>query len=124
MLPDAKSRANPGKPMAIFITETNAPAFHLTDAEALKIRPHGKGAATLTRGLCRAFGEDAANKQMREAGRSRWNEHDADLAAEITMRNMVFGGFLPPACYEQCIGEPFPYVMGNDGSWIKLRPNE
>ena len=48
----------------IQITDQNAPAFHLTDAEVLAMRPHC-GAATLTRELAHASGQDAANRQMR-----------------------------------------------------------
>jgi hypothetical protein len=41
-------------------------------------------AVTLTRELAFASGQDAGNAQMRKAGRSRWNEADADLAAATT----------------------------------------
>lgn len=37
-------------------------------------------AITLTRELARAASCDAANRQMRAAGRTAWNEDDADLA--------------------------------------------
>lgn len=109
--------------MSIHVTEANAPAFHLSDGEVLAQRPHGKGGAmTLTRSLCHALGTDAANRQMRKAGRAAWNEDDADLAVEVTMRHVVLGGFLPPEVYAIHTGKPFPYVMGNDGSWIKPNP--
>lgn len=39
-----------------------------------------------TYGLAHAAGWDAANKQMREAGRTVWNEDDANLAAETMKR--------------------------------------
>ena len=108
--------------MSIHVTEQNAPAFHLTDEEILARRPHGKGrAATLTRSLCHAAGTDAANRQMREAGRTAWSLEDANLAVEVTMRFIVLGGFLPPEVYPIHTGKPFPYVRGNDGSWIKLQ---
>ena len=105
--------------MSLHITEHNAPAFHLTDAEVLAIRPDGRGSLTITRERCYAMGRDAADRRMRKAGRKRWNLEDRNLAAEVTMRHVVLGGFLPPECYEQQIGQPFPYIRGNDGSWIK-----
>lgn len=105
--------------MAIHITEHNAPAFHLTDAEALKARPDGRGGLTLTRARCHAMGVDAANRQMQKAGRKAWNADDHDLAVETQMRFVVFAGFLPPEIYEDHCGQPFPYIRGNDGSWIK-----
>ena len=109
--------------MSIHITEANAPAFGLSDDEVLARRPHGKGGAmTLTRSLCHALGTDAANRQMRKAGRKAWSEDDHALAVETTMLNMVLGGFLPPEVYPIHTGKPFPYVRGNDGSWAKLNP--
>lgn len=36
--------------------------------------------------LAYAMGQDAANAQMRQAGRVRWNRKDANLAAETTQR--------------------------------------
>ena len=109
--------------MSIHVTEANAPTFHLSDDEVLAKRPHGRGGAmTLTRSLCRALGTDAANRQMRKAGRAAWNEEDADLAVEVTMLNIVLGGFLPPEVYPAHTGKPFPYVRRNDSSWIKLNP--
>jgi hypothetical protein len=92
----------------------------MTDAQVLAIRPHGRGAFTLTPSLCSAIGTDAANVQMRKAGRQRWNDDDMDIAIEVQMRHMVLGGFLPPEIYVRHVGEPFPFVLGNDGSWIKL----
>lgn len=43
----------------------------------------------LTRELAFASGADAANAQMRRAGRSAWNSEDADLAASTTNRLLV-----------------------------------
>lgn len=108
-----------GSVARVHITEHNAPAFHLTDKEVLARRPHGKGAATITRSLAYASGTDAGNRNMDKAGRSKWNDEDYNVASEVTNRWMVFGGFLPPECYEQLVGKPFPYILGNDGSWIK-----
>lgn len=108
--------------MAIHITEANAPAFHLTDAEVLARWPDGRGALTLTRSACHAAGTDAANRQMRKAGRTKWSENDAALACETTMRLVVLGGFLPSEIYTVHTGREFPYIRGNDGSWIARRP--
>lgn len=77
-------------------------------------------AIVLTETLARASGQDAGNAQMRKAGRARWNDDDWNLAAETTMRFMVLGDILPVECYTREFG-PFPYVMGNQGEWIKLR---
>lgn len=54
----------------------------------------------LTRELAYASGQDAGNAAMRKGGRSRWNEDDANIAAEVTNRLMVWGGFLPAEAYE------------------------
>ena len=35
---------------------------------------------TMTYDIAMACGQDAANRQMRAAGRARWNEDDRDLA--------------------------------------------
>lgn len=43
-------------------------------------------AVTLTRELAFASGQDAANQQMRKAGRVKWNLSDRNLAAETTNR--------------------------------------
>ena len=104
------------------ITEQNAPAFRLTDEECLKVRPDGRNGLTLTRERCHAMGVDAANRQMQKAGRKAWNDEDYDLAVRVQMHHIVLGGFLPPEVYQDHCGEPFPYVRGNDGSWIKLNP--
>lgn len=56
---------------------------------------------------------------MRKSGRSRWNEEDHDIAAETTMRLAILGGFAPLYAYEQAGFGSFPYVQGNDGTWIK-----
>jgi hypothetical protein len=40
----------------------------------------------ITPAIARAAGTDAANKQMRGAGRSAWNEDDYNLASETMMR--------------------------------------
>lgn len=36
--------------------------------------------------LAAAMGHDAANQQMRKAGRSKWNREDYNLAADTTQR--------------------------------------
>lgn len=41
---------------------------------------------TATYKIAMAAGRDAANKQMRQAGRTSWNEDDWNLAAEIVER--------------------------------------
>jgi IS4 transposase len=43
--------------------------------------------------LTAAGGADAANRQMRAAGRTVWNEEDAQLAAERTMASRTALGF-------------------------------
>jgi hypothetical protein len=75
----------------------------------------------LTKTLARASGQDAGNAQMRKASRARWNDDDWNAAGETTMRLMVLGGFLPVECYARSGFGAFPYVMGNEGAWIKLR---
>jgi len=40
----------------------------------------------LTRALADAAGLDAGNRSMREAGRTGWNEEDAEIAALTTNR--------------------------------------
>jgi len=80
-------------------------------------------AVTLTLDIARAAGADAGNRSMRAAGRSAWSEDDLNAAGERTMRLAVLGGHLPVQCYEMSGYGPFPFVQGNDGSWIKLNPN-
>ncbi len=80
---------------------------------------HSTG-VVLTESLARASGQDAGNAQMRKAGRTRWNEEDWNHAAETMMRFMVLGEMLPVQCYTSEFG-PFPYVMGNQGTWISLQ---
>lgn len=40
----------------------------------------------MTYELAMAAGKDAANRNMRKAGRDRWNEEDADLAVDTFNR--------------------------------------
>lgn len=67
-----------------------------------------RNAVTLTRDLAFASGTDAANAQMRAAGRTRWNAEDRSLAVTKTNRLLLYvpvehgglGGIahrLPPA---------------------------
>lgn len=44
---------------------------------------------TLTPELAHASGMDAGNASMRKAGRTRWNEEDANVAAELTNRLLL-----------------------------------
>ena len=44
--------------------------------------------------LAYAAGTDAANRQMRAAGRTRWNLDDRNLSAERTNRMLTSMGFL------------------------------
>jgi hypothetical protein len=46
---------------------------------------------TITISIARAAGTDAANKQMRAAGRTAWNEADYDLACDV-MHALLNGG--------------------------------
>jgi len=78
-------------------------------------------AITMTRELAFAAGTDAANRQMRKAGRTRWNLDDRNLAGETTVRICILAGLLHVQAYEGLGYGKFPYVQGNDGSWIKLR---
>lgn len=43
---------------------------------------------TVTPAIARAAGQDAANKRMRAAGRSKWNHFDMQLACETQARLM------------------------------------
>ena len=78
-------------------------------------------ATLLTETLARASGQDAGNRQMRKAGRTRWSVDDWNTAAETTARLMVLGGLLPVECYAIGGFGTFPYARGNDGSWIDQR---
>lgn len=44
----------------------------------------------VTYGIAMAAGQDAANRQMKRDGRSKWNASDFDLAAEVT-RKLLLG---------------------------------
>jgi hypothetical protein len=44
---------------------------------------------TLTPELAYASGKDAGNRSMRKAGRTAWNEEDANVAAELTNRLLI-----------------------------------
>lgn len=110
---------------AIHITDANAPAFHLPDEEVLAIRPNGTGGAlTLTRGMCRALGWDAANQHMDKHTLKPWSEEAYNVGVEVTWRHLVFGGFFPPELYEREIGQPFPYERNSSGEWQKRQKQD
>lgn len=54
--------------------------------------PKARGIA-LTRDLAFASGIDAGNRSMRNAGRTRWSEEDAAIAAETTNRLCLYVPF-------------------------------
>ena len=105
---------------AVQITEDNAPAFHISDEEVLASRPHGTdGTLTMTRGMARALGWDAANRHMNKHTLKPWSEEAFNVGVEVTWRYLVLGGFFPPELYEHEVGQPFPYERDSKGKWNK-----
>lgn len=49
-----------------------------------------RNSVTLTRDLAFASGQDAANAQMRAAGRTRWNAEDRAVATSKTNRLLLY----------------------------------
>lgn len=67
-------------------------------------------AATLTRELAFASGQDAANTAMRKAGRTKWSQEDADLAALTTNKLLLYVPFDKGGL----AGVPLTYLMLSD----------
>ena len=59
----------------------------------------------MTYAIAYSLGLDAGNRQMRQAGRTVWNEEDADLAA-LTLNHHLSAGVEDSGhCPEPCRGE-------------------
>ena len=56
----------------------------------------------MTYSIAYSLGLDAANRQMRTAGRTTWNEEDADLAASTLNSHFPLCAQLPGIEPEQC----------------------
>ncbi len=50
---------------------------------------------TLTPTIARAAGQDAGNRNMRKAGRTKWNLEDWNVAADETARLFKAMGLIP-----------------------------
>ena len=56
----------------------------------------------LTYGIAYSLGLDAANRQMRKAGRTTWNEQDAQLASATLDRHFPLCAEIPGIDPEVC----------------------
>lgn len=56
----------------------------------------------MTYGIAYSLGLDAANRQMRLAGRIAWNEEDAHLAAATLDRHFPLCAEVPGICPDVC----------------------
>ena len=105
----AASRKRSQQKLAPILPEYGIPGavfFCLTDEQVLTLRPDGRGFLTITRARAHASGTDAANQQMRAAGRDRWNEDDYDLAAGTQNYLCYCGGFITAQMFVQLGGDP------------------
>lgn len=70
--------------------------------------------------LAAAIGRDAANSQMRHAGRTRWNRVDANLAAETMGEMYSIFGILNAW---QWMPEGWVWAKNAEGDWQpRVRP--
>jgi hypothetical protein len=78
-----KGTSRPAAPRAAPITEPEA------KKAAIVTEPETKGEAPTTYEVAMAAGQDAANRQMRAEGRTRWNKKDQKLATK-TFENVWY----------------------------------